>query len=466
MAEAQTGLIGESFDQTKQSISTLAKYLGQLQKRGEQLGRLRIKPVFTLGDKVTGKLNQISSFFDSIVSKERPIFINVGLKMDLSVFENAGGEAGKVFSDSFINAFDTAAIADKAKTSLDGITVNVNSSGGDDRFNGILDNVIANLVSDGLGKIAGKGYGRLRKFTNKSLGEISKAPVKQDITTPSKPSRPGNAKRFISKMFGNKAEEPPRSFQGMDGKPLKSSKPSLFSRVKSLGKNLFKGNSTPNNFMGFMASSSGKAVESMNKSPSTMSKLFSKGLKIGSFAKSASKFAGKLSRPLGVVSDVMGIFGAKPGKERNKAIGSAVGGWGGAAAGAAAGAAIGSVVPVIGTAIGGLIGGALGGLGGSNVGEKLGGLADKVGGWFGWGKKKKKKEDPVSLPVPVANNPIANSSQAPVSNFPAMNSINISVPPGAVQITVSSPEIDYEQLSSQIGGQFATSIQQAMENRA
>ncbi|WP_232058067.1 hypothetical protein [Cohnella abietis] len=184
------------------------------------------------------------------------------------------------------------------------------------------------------------------------------------------------------------------------------------------------------------------------------------------------KVTGKIFRPIGAISDAVSIFGAKPGKERNKAIRSTVGGWGGAAAGAAAGAAIGSVIPILGTAVGGLIGGALGGLGGSAIAENIGGIANKVGNFgkklFSIGKRKKKKEveDPVALPTPVSPSPsMVNYPNSMIPSAQSPSSINVNIPTGAVQLTVKGTELNYEELSTVIGNKVATSIQQAMENR-
>ncbi|EFZ5528674.1 phage tail tape measure protein [Shigella sonnei] len=101
-----------------------------------------------------------------------------------------------------------------------------------------------------------------------------------------------------------------------------------------------------------------------------------------SAGKTVGRVAGKVIRPLSMISAGSELYGAvKTGDTMAMAgaagdiAGSAAGGW----AGAAAGAAIGSVVPVIGTAVGAAVGGALGAWGGGELGNVIG---EKLGQWF------------------------------------------------------------------------------------
>lgn len=102
--------------------------------------------------------------------------------------------------------------------------------------------------------------------------------------------------------------------------------------------------------------------------------------------KTVGHVAGKVIRPLGLISSGSELYGAA--MTGNTAVmagaagdiaGGAAGGW----AGAAAGAAIGSVVPVIGTAVGAAVGGALGAWGGGELGSMLGEtIGSKLTAWF------------------------------------------------------------------------------------
>ncbi|MGL4651665.1 MAG: hypothetical protein ACRC1H_19815, partial [Caldilineaceae bacterium] len=98
--------------------------------------------------------------------------------------------------------------------------------------------------------------------------------------------------------------------------------------------------------------------------------------------KTAGHVAGKVIRPLGMISAGSELYGAAMtgntavmGGAAGDIVGGAAGGW----AGAAAGAAIGSVVPVIGTAVGAAVGGALGAWGGGELGNVIG---EQIGKWF------------------------------------------------------------------------------------
>lgn len=98
--------------------------------------------------------------------------------------------------------------------------------------------------------------------------------------------------------------------------------------------------------------------------------------------KTAGHVAGKVIRPLGMISAGSELYGAAMtgntaviGGATGDILGGAAGGW----AGAAAGAAIGSVVPVIGTAVGAAVGGALGAWGGGELGNVIG---EQIGKWF------------------------------------------------------------------------------------
>lgn len=470
------------------STGALEKYLTRIQKQVRQLGLMKANPILNAVDLITGKIDAIGVRFEQMTSKMKMLSIDISMKPNWSNFEQAGTEAGKVFTDAFIAAFDSDKLAQKAKKSLESIEVNVNlgsSGGGGDFVEDVGKGALSNILSDIVIGVGKGGYNRVKKKLNyrkKKIDDLTNPESMQDVVGNNRPrsQKHGVRNRFFSTLLGNRVRVPPHL----------RAKNTTFGRLKDFGKSLWSGlNKNSNNMFSLMgAAPVGMLGNALMPNPLPAGKsmdLLPAGkpadlMRAKSLGKSALKLTGKLFRPLGLISDAMAITGAETVEERNKAIGSAVGGWGGAAAGAAAGAAIGSVVPVIGTAIGGLVGGAIGGLGGSAVGEFVGGKAkeatNKIKGWFGFGKKKKKEEDPVSLPAPPEPKPVAlpsptvtNPLVSPFSQVPATPPampINVNVPYGAIQITVHNPDIDYEQISAQIGSRFATSIQQAMENRA
>ncbi|MFB4332705.1 hypothetical protein [Paenibacillus sp. CR_12] len=139
--------------------------------------------------------------------------------------------------------------------------------------------------------------------------------------------------------------------------------------------------------------------------------------------------------PLSYIADATAIATAKPGKERNQAIGSTVGG----GIGSTIGGIVGSVIPVAGTMIGSTLGGTVGSFIGEKVGGAITGIGDKfneaketVSKWFSktfsFGKKDKEaaqpKEPPSSaaaLPAPIIPKPAPADFSKPLLPNPALN---------------------------------------------
>lgn len=211
-------------------------------------------------------------------------------------------------------------------------------------------------------------------------------------------------------------------------------------------------------FAGKAASLGGKALDVAKKLP------------MKSVAKTALKGAGKLFRPLGLAMDVADIAAAKPGKERNKAIGRAVGGGLGATMLGAVGTMI---MPGIGTAIGA----SLGGMAGEWLGDKIGGSIGKIGGAIGkvgsklkkflpFGKKEKKPPEVVPAPTTQVSTDVVARASVGTASAAAASSVNIQIPSGAVQMTVQNPDIDYDAIAAEIGVRMSATIKQTIENRA
>ncbi|MHA2852964.1 hypothetical protein ACXZ7E_03170 [Paenibacillus lautus] len=139
--------------------------------------------------------------------------------------------------------------------------------------------------------------------------------------------------------------------------------------------------------------------------------------------------------PLSFIADATAIATAKPGKERNQAIGSTVGG----GIGSTIGGLVGSVIPVAGTMIGSTLGGTVGSYIGEKVGGAITGIGDKfnegketVSKWFSktfsFGKKDKEaaqpKEPPSSaaaLQAPIIPKPAPAEFSKPLLPNPALN---------------------------------------------
>lgn len=190
--------------------------------------------------------------------------------------------------------------------------------------------------------------------------------------------------------------------------------------------------------------------------------------------KSLFKAAGKATGPLGLLMSAADIATAQPGEEQNKAVGRAAFG--------AAGAAIGSFLfPGVGTIAGGYLGDLVGN---SPIGEAAGAGIVKAtkavskfgkkiwGGIFG-GKEKKEELSPIPAPTQGMLSAVTPgtynlqpkpSGPAPNPN-PGPTAINVNIPPGAVQLNVQE-RLNYDQIASIVGEKIASSVQQAMENRA
>ncbi len=209
--------------------------------------------------------------------------------------------------------------------------------------------------------------------------------------------------------------------------------------------------------------------------------------------KGLAKGAGKIFRPLGAIMDIADIATASNGKERGAAIGSMIAG----ALGSVGGGLLGSVVPVAGTAAGSIAGGMLL----SSAGEWLGG---KIGGWFD--NKKAAAAAPVvpKAPVAAASAIAATSTAMTAATAPAVpvnsatvqnatgktqpiqidanqmsaissslkdfkaevtNAVSITIPPGAVQLTVKENELDYDALAMQVGQKVASELRKSLQNR-
>ncbi|QTH41731.1 hypothetical protein J4772_30065 [Cohnella sp. LGH] len=493
---------------TEQVFRSLDRYMERLHVRASRLARMQIRPVIQLIDRVTEPLERIKNALQAISSTDWTPLIELNPKMDSAVFALKGTEAGKAFADSFLAEFDSDKLADKVKQSLEGVSVDVNvnpSESSGNSFGTLLSTIVLGAAGSGvwagiakygpriissLGTIVTKGIAKFKPpviapppsnggVTKVQQKKIDKATRKQGSSGKKESKRKqGSSKRSNE----NKSDSGKRNnAQRVKGKKANTARPSVpdaskvpepkgskFGRVLGLGKKVLSkfGGAKVNSIVGLSAVSSSGILGS-----SPIGKGTAKAA--GSIAKTALKIGGKAFAPLGLATRAISIFSAKPGKERNKAIGGALGGWGGAAAGAAAGAAIGSVIPGIGTAIGGVVGGAIGGLSGSAVGEKIGELATKASdtikdmggklkGFFFGSKKKEKEPNPVALPTPA---PVYSVGSSQPTSVPTSVPISVNVPYGAIQITVNSADIDYEQISNRIGGQLASSIQQAVENR-
>jgi len=463
---------------TEQVFKSVDKYLDRIYRRVDKLGRMRVTPMVRLTDRVTPQLEKINRALNRMTGQIRritivPVFKFEALAMFSLQLETALKAALELKaaldfkSDINIKAALDIKAALKAAASIKATlntALNLKASLKLKAFltvfvKGIFKGICMPCLP-GKGKPKNKNNPAKQKpdksqtKSNRSnrdskgpLNQSDNAKGKNQSKPPKSPKVPKNPKTPKLPKFGGMKIPIPKMFKSSLKLPNLSKSPKLPKLPKPPG-------------VGGLLGKVANGAKSV-----TGSKVMKGVGKVG-------KLAGKAIRPLGMITDAVSIFGASPGKERNKAIRSAAGGWAGAAAGAATGAAIGSIIPGVGTAIGGLIGGALGGLGGSaiaenigSIGKKIGGASKKIGGWLGLGKKK--KEEAVALPTPSTPDQLPQIAVAASLQGSATgsNAVNVNLPTGAVQLTVNGTELNYEEISSIIGSKVATSIRQAMENR-
>ncbi|MBB6637368.1 hypothetical protein [Cohnella thailandensis] len=481
MASEQIVIDGNGVDRAGKVFQTTGKFLEQVRKRSEILSRIQVSPMVRLMDLASGPLSQIFSRLAEYAQKQWGISVRVVPASYQGAFAAAGTVAGGVFLNSFLEAFDASKIADKAKSSMDGITVNVKVEGGagedkgvsgdlndilKDTLSGFLGGVLSNTFSEGE---AGKKKGKT--WIGSALGKLSSSPVKTespDVRTssklpiqskPSTPSKPLAQPEPTTKKF---SLQPLSSSNKSKSLPAQSKWPS---GLRGFSKN-FNNNGSSNGFanMGFA----------------------NMGLPSVPGAKQILKSSSKVLRPLAIASDVANIAAAKPGNERNAAIGKAVGGTVGATALGALGTMI---LPGVGTAIGTWAGG----MAGDWVGEKIGANINKIKKLWPFGNKNKKKKAPEAIPEPsettsarreggigpvIGTGMVAGAAASTIYSRttmgiksaqqpPAPAPTNVSIMNGAVQLSIQqNQKIDYDAISAQIGAQLAVSIRQSIENRA
>lgn len=448
----------DGFRKTGELLGTMDKYMERVQRRAETLSRLTIMPKIRLNDCLCEPLKQIRSKLDMLTKTDWIIRMMGRFLLDTSIIDSAGLVAGRAFSAKFLEAFDTDKTAEKLKESLNNITVNVNLNNGsssNEKTSGW-----EKILDFGLDILSGtiSGYVSNRLSTGKRTRKHPPSPeIDEKVNLPTSKSRiqlPGmeNKPQTLIDVNGR----PLASSQTQTAAPPSASKPGKGKGVFSFGRNILNRIGGPKDANLGFSSTSHPMGFGLASGSST------KGL-----AKAVLKTGGKLFRPLSVISDISNISTAKPGKERNKAVGGALGGWGGAAAGAA----IGSVVPVVGTVIGGAIGGLAGSFAGEWIGKNVGSVTNKASKWLGgiFGSKKKEVDSAPITSASVISAPSAlpaNPGRTPAGTSQQPNSvaIHINLPVGAVQLKVED-RLNYDELSGIIGSKIAVSIRQAMENR-
>lgn len=479
---------------TGRALQTLERYMDKLRKRAEALSRVRVTISVKLSDCLCGPMKAIRTKLTELTSRIWEVSVRAKFEMDRKLVEKLKAKVKVVVeTDVKVNvaasATATASAACGCKDKDDGDkgkpwwkkALSFLGDAGKD----ILKDRLKELANNVLGKVSDKkGMGWLKAFLPKSDNK----------------NNPNNTVKCICQCkcggSGYGGNDHGRRRAGRTDTADSGTKKSWFSRtkdwikekgskvggkVKSIGgKGLEMAKKIPLGSIGKgILAGAGKAVTLGGKALSGAKSLAKSGasavlgagaaiggkaletakkIPLKSIGKGLLKGAGKLLKPLGIAMDVADIATAKPGQERNRAIGRTVGG----AAGAAALGAIGTMIlPGFGT----MVGSTLGGMAGEWLGDKVGGSIGKIKGLFRR-KNKNKQKAPEAMPAPSgAISPLSPGS-SPVPNANASSPVNINIPAGAVQLTVQNPDIDYDKIAVEIGARMSVSIKQAVENRA
>jgi len=446
---------------TGRSLQTLERYMDKLRKRAEALSRVQVTLNVKLSDCLCGPMKAIRTKLTELTSRiwEIPVKV-IEPTFDEKLFATAGANAGGVFFQAFLSQIDASQVRDKLQKAANGVQPTSSSGAksdskskkdgwfGSEFWKDIAKDVISSVISDSLSKGAEKMLSK-RKSKKSLPSEEPPSKTRSLIVTEDKPKSSflwadETTKIPVSPSKPSFKEKMSSFFKGKDSAFTQGANKVAKFGLKSAGTSVLK-------------SLSGKAVDAAF---SLGDQAFggAKKLSLKSIGNGLLGGAGKLIKPLGFAMDVADIAKAKPGEERNRAIGRAVGGGVGSLVMGAIGTAI---LPGVGTAVLS----AAGDMAGEWVGDKIGGAVSKIKKVWPFGKKNKKKA-PEAVPAPSATISPLSPGLSPVPNVKPSSPVNVNIPTGAVQLTVQNPDIDYDAVALEIGTRMSLSIKQAVENRA
>lgn len=468
---------------TGRALQTLERYMDKLRKRAEALSRVRVTISVKLSDCLCGPMKAIRAKLTELTSRIWEVSVRAKFEMDRKLVEKLKAKV-KVGVEVSVKANVSASVTAKAggkgkdkgdedkpwwEKALGYVKDFASELGKDvlDVYKDRLKELATGLIDKVIGKVSDKkGMGWLKALLPKPDDKNNKVSVTVKCICQCKcggseyggnGGRTGRGKKRNRRNRGRSGASGAgsgRSWMTRTKNWLKDKGANAAGKAASLGSKALRGAKS-------LARGGIKAIPAVlgaGAAVGTMALEKAKKLPFKSIGKGLLKGTGKLLKPLGIAMDVADIATAKPGQERNRAIGRTVGG----AAGAAALGAIGTMIlPGFGT----MVGSTLGGMAGEWLGDKVGGSIGKIKGLFRR-KNKNKQKAPEAMPAPSgAISPLSPGS-SPVSNANASSPVNINIPAGAVQLTVQNPDIDYDKIAVEIGARMSVSIKQAVENRA
>jgi hypothetical protein len=470
MAEIIVGL-----SKSNAEMRTTIRYLDQIQRSTERLGRVRYQSLIKVNNELRTTGRRLESIYSTAVRLSRlRITPTVGLIDNLSPALDRALAKLNSFRNQMVNASGTVSVEVKQKVEVamgkmnpasgPSLALNigsnnntVNNTAKEEEISWIRE--MAQKTNDFLDPLnnATDLIGKLKNLFGKSKGSsgsVSQCCCCSGGSLVGRLSR-GGAKGGKAKSTGSitKAKSIANSESGKKG-PYKSGSRSY--QERSTGTVKTPVSDPAKKIITNISSAEEKKLkmdfdQKMNPnrlgisanvpSGSPISKLFSGNGMFGKLSGGLAKGAGKLLGPISMLADVANVATAPP-EERGRAVGSMIGG----TAGTAIGSAIGSVLlPGIGTWVGGAVGGWAGSAAGGWIGDKskdigkfmsnategvgnaLSGAADYVSektknitdgisSFFGFGSKKEDKT--VSAATVASPSQVATGPQMPPSYIP------------------------------------------------
>lgn len=465
-------------------LRAMERYFERIQGRVMRIGRTRMAPEIVLKDSASKGLDNLLAKIQRVKSQVIQASANVKLNVQKQIDTNLNlsvqkqieasvqvdlRAAGLDFSPLTDALTANTEAVDKLTVALGSLQLGGGGSGKKSGWDTAL-NVFGTITAIGSTmKNGGQLYGKGTKM-REAWGKDKPAPEPAPRTAP----RPNGVRRGGGRGSNSSQNQSATSPNSQGEKPL-TKWGKRFMKAETLGDVIETsgntGTSAMKSIMGVMDLTKGifggggnSGIVSGGSAGAAKTAAGSDAVKQaaeGSAGASAVKNAGKSGLgsglmkglgkralgPLGYIADATAIASAKPGKERNQAIGSAVGG----GIGSTIGGIVGSVIPVAGTMIGSTLGGTVGSFIGEKVGGAISGIGDKfkegketVSKWFSntfsFGKKDKEAAQPkdvpkappssaAALPAPIIPKPAPADFSKPLLPNPALNPYGPYVPP-------------------------------------
>lgn len=470
MAELIIGL-----SQSNTQMKTTLRYLDQIQRSTERLGRVRYQSLIKVNNELRTTGRRLESIYSTAVRLSRlRITPKIGLDDQLSPALDRALVKLNSFRNQLVKASGTVSVEVKQKVE---VAMGKMTPASASSMSVVIGSHNTNTTINNVAKEEGKAWWEnadtvLNIFNN--VGDLFEkgkkvknwwSERKANKNKAANPSEPVGRFRRID-LKDKPAAPTPKILTDTSDRAFKEALRDAKTGKNEVGKFASSSPSSPkaqiitdtsnqtfkevmkdskyaaNNAVGKSKLSSGL----MSSSPMAMSNFFSGDGMMGKLGGGLAKGAKRLLGPISMLADVADIASAPP-EEKGRAIGSMLGG----SAGTALGSALGTLIsPVIGTYVGGAVGGWLGSEAGGWIGskvqnignffskasegagkaitgvadyfsEKTKGLTEGISNFFGFGSK---KEEQTAPPAAASSSPsVPAAPQMPPPYRPAALSI-------------------------------------------